>query len=58
MEDSDVLAKRDAAIKWCERAGAHAAICGGKPWKYAYIAHDQIATNMMIAGLVGISAVK
>ena len=25
---------------------------GGKPWKYALIAHDQVATNMTIAGLV------
>jgi type III restriction enzyme len=58
MEDSDVLAKQDAAIKWCEHATAHAATCGGKPWKYALIAHDQIATNMTIAGLVGMSAVK
>jgi type III restriction enzyme len=58
MEDSDVLAKQDAAKKWCERASAHAATCGGKPWKYALIAHDQIAANMTIAGLVGMSAVK
>jgi type III restriction enzyme len=57
MEDSEVLAKQDAAIKWCEHAGAHAATCGGKPWKYVLIAHDQIAANMTIAGLVGISAI-
>jgi type III restriction enzyme len=53
MEDSDVLAKRDAAMKWCKRATAHATTCGGKPWKYALIAHDRIAANMTIAGLVG-----
>jgi type III restriction enzyme len=53
MEDSAVLAKQDAAMKWCERATAHAATCGGKSWKYALIAHDRIATNMTIAGLAG-----
>jgi type III restriction enzyme len=58
MEDSDVLAKQDAAIKWCEQAGAYAVTCGGKPWKYALIAHDQIATNMTIAGLIEISSVN
>jgi type III restriction enzyme len=52
MTDADVLAKQAAARKWCEQAGAHAATCGGKPWKYALIAHDLIATNMTIQGLV------
>jgi type III restriction enzyme len=52
MEDLDVLAKQNAAITWCEHATAHAATCGGKPWKYALIAHDQIAANMTISGLV------
>jgi type III restriction enzyme len=52
MDDADVLAKRDAAIKWCEQASAHAATCGGKSWKYALIPHDRIAANMTIAGLL------
>jgi type III restriction enzyme len=55
MEDVDVLAKRDAAVAWCQRASTHAATCGGKPWKYALIAHDVIATNMTTTGLLGIS---
>ncbi len=52
MSDADVLAKRDAAVKWCEHASTHAATCGGKPWKYALIPHDVIAKNMTIDGLV------
>jgi len=52
MEDADVLAKREAAIKWCEHASAHAATYGGKPWKYALIPHDRIAANMTITGLI------
>lgn len=31
----DVQAKRQAAIEWCERASAHAASFGGKPWSYS-----------------------
>ena len=40
MGDSDVLAKRDPAVKWCQQASTHAAACGGKPWQYALIPHD------------------
>jgi type III restriction enzyme len=52
MEDADVLAKRDAAVTWCGLASEHSATYGGKPWTYALIPHDAIATNMTIAGLV------
>jgi type III restriction enzyme len=51
MEDADVLAKRDAAVKWCQQASAHTATYGGKPWKYVLIPHDAIAGNMTLAGL-------
>ena len=51
MEDVDVLAKRDAAVKWCQHASTHAATCNGKPWKYALIPHDVIAANMTLEGL-------
>ena len=53
MEDADVLAKRDAAVTWCQQASAHSATYGGKPWRYALIPHDAIAENMTLAGLVG-----
>ena len=53
MDDADVLAKKDAAVKWCQQASDHAATYGGKPWKYALIPHDAIAENMTLAGLVG-----
>ena len=51
MGDADVLAKRDAAVKWCRHASTHAATCGGKPWQYALIPHDAIAENMTLTGL-------
>lgn len=51
MGDAGVLAKRDAAVKWCQHASAHAATCKGKLWKYVLIPHDVIAENMTLAGL-------
>jgi len=52
MGDVVVLAKRDAAVIWCQHASQHAAIHGGKPWQYALIPHDAIAENMSLDGLV------
>jgi type III restriction enzyme len=48
MTDLEVLAKRDAAVKWCTNASDHAASYGGKPWKYVLIPHDAITENMTI----------
>jgi type III restriction enzyme len=53
INDPEVLAKQHAAITWCNHASAHAANCGGKPWKYALIPHDRIAVNMTIEALAG-----
>jgi type III restriction enzyme len=55
LDAADVLAKKAAAVLWCERASAHTATCGGKPWRYALIPHDRIAVNMTIAGLVSVA---
>ncbi|MDZ4819896.1 MAG: type III restriction endonuclease subunit R, partial [Planctomycetota bacterium] len=52
MEDPVVLAKRDAAVKWCVNASAYSAKSGGKPWKYALMPHNVIAQNMTLDGLV------
>ncbi len=51
MDDPMVLAKRDVAVKWCERASDHAKTCGGKPWIYLLIPHDAVAENMTLKGL-------
>ena len=47
-----MLAKKDAAVKWCSLATDHNDN-GGKPWKYLLIPHDAIADNMTLQGLVG-----
>jgi type III restriction enzyme len=53
MADPEVLAKKQAAELWCERASSHTATYGGKPWKYILIPHDVIALNMTLTGLAG-----
>lgn len=57
MTSSEVLAKKDAAVIWCNRATTHALSNGGKPWKYILIPHDVIAENMTLAGLASQFAV-
>ena len=51
MTSPEVLAKKDAAVLWCNRATTHALSNGGKPWKYVLIPHDVIAENMTLSGL-------
>jgi type III restriction enzyme len=53
MEDPIVLAKKDAAVRWCGLATEYNRKNGGKPWKYALIPHDAIADNKTLEGLVG-----
>jgi type III restriction enzyme len=51
MTDGEVLAKRDAAVRWCRQASDHASSYGGKLWTYVLIPHDAIAENMTLDGL-------
>ena len=52
MTSSEVLAKKESAVKWCALATDHNLNNGGKLWKYALIPHDAITENMTLAGLV------
>jgi type III restriction enzyme len=51
LDDAEVLAKRDAAVKWCQHASDHMQKNGGKPCIYVLIPHDAIAQNMTLKGL-------
>ena len=51
LEDQIVLAKKEAAVKWCANASAHAQSCGGKPWRYLLIPHTEIAVNVTLDAL-------
>jgi len=57
MTDVDVLAKCDAAVRWCRHASDHARTYGGKSWIYALIPHNAIAGNMTLDGLLSHYAV-
>jgi len=45
----DVLAKRDAAEKWCRHASTYTQESGGKPWQYMLIPHDRIEESRRLA---------
>jgi type III restriction enzyme len=47
----DVVAKMEAARKWCGLATDYETSNGGKPWKYVLIPHDVIAENMTLKAL-------
>jgi type III restriction enzyme len=54
LDAPDVVAKKEAALRWCQNASTHAKSYGGKPWVYVLIPHDVIAENMSLAGLAKI----
>ena len=51
MQDTEVLAKKDAAVQWCSHATSHAVSHDGKPWAYLLVPHDAISENMTLSGL-------
>ncbi|QQO57111.1 MAG: DEAD/DEAH box helicase family protein [Thiohalocapsa sp. PB-PSB1] len=50
LKDPEVLAKADAASRWCQRASDYAQTHGGKPWRYLLIPHDEINEARALAG--------
>lgn len=51
LDDSIVLAKKEAATTWCGHATDHAKTYNGKQWCYLLIPHDEIAENNTLGGL-------
>jgi type III restriction enzyme len=51
MESSEVLAKKESALRWCEQASDYARTHDGKPWQYLLIPDDVIFENMTLAWL-------
>jgi type III restriction enzyme len=52
LQDPGVLAKAQAAVKWCRAASQHAAECGGKPWSYLLISDDRLIGATTLQGLI------
>jgi type III restriction enzyme len=42
MKDSEVLAKAEAATRWCRHATEYSVGNGGKPWQFVLVPHDEI----------------
>lgn len=45
MEDPVVQAKAEAAGEYCKNASDYLQGHGGKPWRYALVAHDEVSEN-------------
>ncbi len=52
IDSEEVRAKARAARRWLGYANAHAWTCGGKPWRYLLVPHDEIGENRTLQGLV------
>jgi type III restriction enzyme len=52
LNDPIVMAKAQAAAKWCTAASQHAADCGGKPWSYLLIPDDRVIGAATFEGLI------
>ena len=52
MDDANVLAKKSAAVTWCQNATAHEVKNGGKEWAYILIPHTAILPSATLSGLV------
>jgi len=51
IDAADVIAKKNAAIQWCNHASNYANDNNGKPWAYILIPHNEIKENMTLKGL-------
>jgi type III restriction enzyme len=51
MDDLEVLAKKEVAVRWCQQASDYMQKHCEKPWHYLLIPHDVIAENMTLARL-------
>lgn len=45
----EVLAKADAAVRWCRDASEYSLAVGGKPWRYLLIPHDEVSDNRSLS---------
>ncbi len=52
MDDPKVLAKADAAVRWCSHASDYLRSVGGKPWKYLLVPHDDVSEQNTLSAYV------
>ncbi|KYK95581.1 DEAD/DEAH box helicase [Aggregatibacter actinomycetemcomitans] len=49
LSSPEVLAKAEAAVKWCQHASDYALQHGGKAWRYVLIPHDEVSKAKRLA---------
>lgn len=54
LTDSDVQAKKAAALEYCKNATEYTTANGGKPWKYALLSHDLVSRTSSFKYLVAL----
>lgn len=52
INDADVLAKKEAAIKYCKYATEFTSQNNGKPWKFLLVPHNEISRTINLALLI------
>ncbi len=52
LQDPVVLAKAQAAVKWCRAASQHAAESEGKPWSYLLVSDEWLTGSATLQGLM------
>ena len=52
MQAPEVLAKADAAVRWCGHASAYGVSIGAKKWEYLLVPHDQVTEAARIGNLL------
>ena len=52
MQSAEVLAKADAAVKWCGHASTYGASIGARRWVYLLVPHDQVTEAARLADLL------
>ncbi len=52
INDTNVQAKRSAAVTWCQNATEHELKNGGKAWAYVLVPHTAILPSATLSGLV------
>jgi len=52
MQSAEVLAKADAAVKWCGHASNYGALIGAKHWVYLLVPHDQVIEAARVVDLL------
>jgi type III restriction enzyme len=52
MNDANVLAKKVAAVTWCQNATEHELKNGGKAWAYVLVPHTAILPSATLIGLI------